>query len=445
MSKKVSEITVGGTDNCGRKIQYLYSTYANSFAIYRAENNVFIHYADTDAEARAQRALFAPLRPLRGEINVLIRKLMTALAPPDDNDRGEREFYLIQIADALYTGLIDGGTEQAVVELERIKAQLEDRLKSVGRMLFAFNTVWATLGVLLTLALFVGLMARIEAQIAGEGLRETVTYTFFFGQYFTVAALFGALGAWFSIALGLRHNDVRPSNNRLDNLVDPVLRIVIAVLAAMVLFCIVRLDLVTVQIGGNEVSWQSDDAPASATTEELAAALADELVAVPCMADLANSCQTPLSDDPAEPEALPPEAEAAETGEPGGTEPSVADEVAADTGDTNVTVANNPNPQNQDVKWRDLYVAILLAFLAGFSERLVGNLIGTRTGDPNATAPAPSAATLRNPPADRGPVRSPHMAEPEVDPPADLTLADAEPPAEVPDGAPGQAGPRSDI
>lgn len=311
----VRDIVVGAQDSRGQKIERIYSKVREKFAIYSADGKIWIQYADEgrlSADDRdlgeEQRKALAPLRALRGQIDGYQRKLKIALEPDGEEDRTEVDFYNQRVADALFSAL-QGNPVSAIAELGEIRADILDRLRSLGRLQFAKSTLLATILTLAALAGVILLAAMLEALFTDVPMKDTQTLDFMYSQHLWVAGLFGSLGAWFSIALTLRKADPKLSTSKLDNLVDPALRIVIAVLAATILFSMVRLDLFTLQIGDKALNWD---------------------------------------------------------------------------GLTN------------DLSWRGLHLAIFLAFLAGFSERLVGNLLDTveRTSAPSAPAVAGAAAAL---------------------------------------------------
>lgn len=311
----VKDIWIGAIDSRGQKITYIYSKVARKFAIYRAGGRVWIQYADEDQKTadgadlgEEQRKALAPLRVIRGQIEGFVRKLEEALRPIDGDDSAEIDFYGNRVADALFNAL-QGNATAADEELRLVRSELLDRLRSLARVQFAQATLVATILTLLALTLFVFLVARIEYSVRelygvmdADGkpltLTATDTLTFMRQNHIWAAGLFGSLGAWFSIALWLRKSDLQMSTNRLDNLVDPALRIMIAIISAGVLFTMVQLGMFSIMIGEQAINW---------------------------------------------------------------------------------------GPDKGDNGWRHIHVAIILAFIAGFSERLVGNLLDSEVGKVSPT------------------------------------------------------------
>jgi hypothetical protein len=307
--RSVQDIWRGNIDARGEEIEYIYSRVTRTFAIYRAGGRVWIQYADDGQTAAGggdlgaeQRKALAPLRMARGQIDGFLRKLAEALYPIDKADSVEIEAYNQRVADILFDGL-QGNAEDARAAIRDVIDDITARLRSLARLRFARATLVATLITLAALTLFVFFVARIEGLLRDRPLLCTDVLTFMRENHIWAAGLFGSLGAWFSIALWLRSSDLRLSTSPLDNLVDPTLRIVIAVISAGVLFTIVQLGVFSFSFGEVELTWTAD---------------------------------TPLPD-----------------GEAGAAGSGVKDETG----------------------WRAVHVAILLAFIAGFSERLVGNLL----------------------------------------------------------------------
>jgi hypothetical protein len=304
VSVNVEGIVKDGTDDRGNTIDEVYSKASGVFAIYRATNEVCIQFADDAATGSEQRKAVVPLRPAKGQIDGLLRKLCSSVSMPDAKDVEEIRFYNRQVADAFFMAF-QGEVPSATSRLDAIRADILERLYSRGRKKFALSTLIASGIGLFGLAALVLIIALIESLVRNSPMLATCTIAFVVETQLWAAALFGIMGAWFSIATALRFNEQLPTTNRLDNFVIPSLRVAIAVIAAIVLFSIVRLDLVSVSFGGHDVSWKA-----------------------------------------------PP------------------------TGD----------------KWYNLHVAIIVAFIAGFSERLVGNLIASATAvaKPAAAPPAPA-------------------------------------------------------
>lgn len=68
----VADLAEGKPDRNGHPVQVIYSRNAPEYAVYKANHRVTIHYADDPARAAAQRQDMAQLAPLRGEIEGLI-------------------------------------------------------------------------------------------------------------------------------------------------------------------------------------------------------------------------------------------------------------------------------------------------------------------------------------------------------------------------------------
>lgn len=337
-------IRLGATDAREQVVRKIYSKVSGTFVVYLAEDQktdeekaearkpksfwridrgtssdsqVRIEYSPIAAERVEQLKLLATLRALRGEIDGLQDKLLTALAPEDPWDRLEVESFNRQVADALVIAL-QGQPDYAFELLQAIRADIIERLASLARFQYCRCTLTATITGIVCFALLIFGSSLIHSVIIWSGLESGASFwstfrndpvqTFAADNYLWVSMIFGCLGAWFSIALGIRAQTYALSNRRLDNFVDASLRVLIAIISAILLFSIVRLNLFSVSFGGKALDFS-------------------------CM----------LTD------------------------------VSCHLGKS----------------WNGVHVAIILSFVAGFSERLVGSILGPAIPEGQQPEPEP--------------------------------------------------------
>ena len=90
-----------------------------------------------------------------------------------------------------------------------------------------------------------------------DALTNTIsrTISFIAANKIPLAAAFGALGALFSIAIGIRKRAIQPDMQNRDNVIDAILRVMIGVVSAVILFSLLRSQLVTLSFGPKQASF----------------------------------------------------------------------------------------------------------------------------------------------------------------------------------------------
>ncbi|WP_081159367.1 hypothetical protein [Ensifer aridi] len=239
----VGDISVGKTDLTGLEIVTVYSKIPKVYAVYANSERVMIQYADGEQLAMEQKLALAHLAPLRGEINGLIdgwrsskhasldkaqRKRHPNIAAADA--RAKR--YDRRTADALVVAL-QGDQASAEMLLGAIKHEILEERTSTGRVQYVLTAGFLTVAIFLVFWLL-----------------HSLDFPKFVAQNdIWMATGLGCLGAFFSIAIGIRGRTIQTDLRLRDNLVDGGLRIVIGAISAVVLFAIFRSHIFELSFG----------------------------------------------------------------------------------------------------------------------------------------------------------------------------------------------------
>lgn len=226
----VEDIFVSGKDSQGKEILEVYGRKKLEYAVYRIEGRVCLQYADDDKLNADQRKAMAPLNPIRGEINgVLDGWRESRIAHDARQKRAIR--YDRRVGDAL------------VVAFEDDVASAGNLLTAIKKDILDERVAWARFEYLIW-AFAMGGLASLLIWIIVSNTKLDPD-----GAFVWHAAAAGTLGAFFSIALGIRGRTVLPDMQRVANTMDAILRILIGVIAAAVLAALVISKAVTVMIG----------------------------------------------------------------------------------------------------------------------------------------------------------------------------------------------------
>ncbi|WP_218843533.1 MULTISPECIES: hypothetical protein [unclassified Sphingomonas] len=204
----------------------IYSIKPPEYAIYQTDTRVVVQYADDRALADRQRTSLIGLNPLRGEITGLTETW-------NRSKRGgfRAHAFSRRVANALALAL-EGDGVGAETELRAIRQEILDQRLAIGRFeylvaAFGVGVITMTLIALATLVLDWG---------------ET-------GAELARASAAGAVGAFFSITLAIRGRTVLPDLQRLANVLDAALRMVIGLIAGGTLMALVAAHVVSVGFG----------------------------------------------------------------------------------------------------------------------------------------------------------------------------------------------------
>ncbi|HEX8643814.1 MAG TPA: hypothetical protein VF702_07865 [Allosphingosinicella sp.] len=224
----VENVKLGSTDRSGYEIKCIFALNPPEYAVYGTDVRVALQYADDRDAARQQRTAMAACNPLRGQINGLIDGWRGV-------GRGSRPHRVIdydrRVADALVVGL-EGSVANAVDLLAEIRNDIVSERRSLAQSDYLLTAVITVL-VLLVIA------AAVRALPIFPDGAEAVASAAMTGS------AGGTLGAFFSIAVGLRGRTVLVDLQKWDNRRDAILRVVVGTIGGAILICLFLTGLVS--------------------------------------------------------------------------------------------------------------------------------------------------------------------------------------------------------
>jgi hypothetical protein len=243
----VADIKVGSNDFNGNQIQTVYGAVSKLYAVYRAADRVYVHFADDPTQGANQRAALSPLAILRSEVEARIERIRSreyrfrseaikaVLKASAYSRAGAIESRLARI---LLTAL-QGDDKGALAQLTALRDEMNEKRASEIRSWHLFYAALATLAT-------IGLCWGLSAPWFNETIHDFGDYS---PEYWNASAI-GAIGALFSIALQLRARAVPVDLQSWDNFCDAILRIFIGAVSATILYALFFGGLVSLQIGG---------------------------------------------------------------------------------------------------------------------------------------------------------------------------------------------------
>ncbi|MDX0722942.1 hypothetical protein GOD64_29885 [Sinorhizobium medicae] len=248
----VADIIKDQTDMTGSEIETVFSKVSNTYAVYGTAERVMVQFADDAKLGSEQRLALSPLNPIRGEINGLIDGWRSGSLISSERKKLIARRFDRRTADAL-TIALQGDQTHAAALLKAVKADLLDERTSMGR------AEYLVIAIICAIVMFLGLSwlatPTQAAVIKGAG-GELIS-----GSYIGWAAGLGCLGALFSIALGIRTREIRTDLRRRDNLIDAVLRIFIGAVSAVILFSLLKSQLVALALGNSDFGFGALSSP----------------------------------------------------------------------------------------------------------------------------------------------------------------------------------------
>lgn len=255
----VAELEEKKDDALGVKIEAFYARNPPYYAVYRTFERVALQYADDPETSAAQRKAFTRINPVRGEINGLIDGWRNPRGLFKTELRQKAQRYNRRVGDALAVAFEDD-IDGAVALLTEVKQDV-----------ISERTAWARLEYV-AVSLLIGAVIIGAVQIA---LAFPNWAIFRYGDADMLhAAVTGALGAFFSIALAIKDRTVLPDFQRLANWTDAALRMVIGIIAATVLMALIKAGVVNIDLGAQAADPARLAADAAAATTPAAKAAA---------------------------------------------------------------------------------------------------------------------------------------------------------------------------
>lgn len=246
----VADLTPDGVDFAGNLVTCLYAFVPPRYAVYRTQARVMVHFADMPAEAAAQRQRIACLTPLRGQISNLINGWHTAAdrwwVPWSKvnplRKKGMR--YDRRTADAIILAL-DNAQPTAISTATSLLAEIKNDIISE-------RTSMARSDYLRFALLLVGLLMGFAGIAAQDFVQQRLQLPELVAVWTAVGG--GALGAFFSIAIGLKSRTVLIDLQNRDNHADALLRMLIGAIAGGMLLCLLVSGLISSVIDVNQMT-----------------------------------------------------------------------------------------------------------------------------------------------------------------------------------------------
>ncbi|HZF93960.1 MAG TPA: hypothetical protein VEZ20_03710 [Allosphingosinicella sp.] len=225
----LEHVKLGGTDRSGYDITCIYALNPPEYAVYGTKIRTSIQYADDPVLAKQQRSAMSVCSPLRGQINGLIDGWR-------GNGRRSRSHrvgdYDRRVADALVMGF-EGSLSSTLDLLTEIRNDIVAERRSLAQSDYLLTAV-------ITLAALLMLFLGVRAGIGDTSHANPVWNAALTG------ASGGTLGAFFSIAVGMRSRTVLVDIQKWDNRRDAILRVLVGTIGGAVLICMLLTGLVTV-------------------------------------------------------------------------------------------------------------------------------------------------------------------------------------------------------
>lgn len=224
----VENLKLGEKDRSGYAVTCIYALNPPEYAVYGTEVRTSVQYADDPVLARQQRSAMAACSPLRGQINGLIDGWR-------GKGRGARSHRVVdydrRVADALVMGF-EGSVANALALLTEIRNDIVAERRSLAQSDYLLTAVIAVVTLLL---LFAGLRVVIDSIQHPQATWNAAL----------IGASGGTLGAFFSIAVGMRSRTVLVDIQKWDNRRDAVLRVIVGTIGGAILICLFLTKLVT--------------------------------------------------------------------------------------------------------------------------------------------------------------------------------------------------------
>lgn len=361
----VSEVRVGVLDAAGTPIEVVYVKNAPSYAIYGTHQRVMVHLADELAERATQQEMLATLNPLRNEINALIDGWRTS---PEHEKQALTRLYDRRVADALALAF-EGNPSSAQTLLKSTLDEISEERQSRGRiqhLLFAGCAVIAV-------AAITFLASLIWGERKANPLDGDINALLF-------AAAIGAVGALVSIAIAIQERRLATDLQPRDNITDAVLRIAVGSVGALLLIAMIRADLINLdmRIGPDRVPSATQTASTPPDTAGTGGAASGSGTTATTPSGNSTTPAAPTGAGTATAGAAPATTTAGTTTPTAGTETGNSASGTAPVTDARSTgraaAQDVPGQRIGKSRTTELLVMLVIAFFAGFTERMVSRL-----------------------------------------------------------------------
>lgn len=369
----VSEVRVGVLDAAGTPIEVVYTKNDPLYAVYRTSQRVMIHLADDVEERKKQQETLALLNPLRNEINALIDGWRTSA---EHDKEALTRLYDRRIADAL-TLAMENDPISSKALLKSTLDEIGEERQSRGRIEHLLYAAAASV----VIGLLVMLATSVWDAKTAQFLDHHVNALLF-------AAAIGAVGALVSIGIAVRERQLKTDLQTRDNVADAVLRVTVGAVGALLLIAMMRADLIDVDFGNVDLAHR-DDAPETAPRDtsstggsgQTAGTVQSSATTAPATAPPPSS-PTPVGAAGGASPPPPPgggggaTATTARVAAPVATDTSVAVVPGTGAGTREGDATRQPQAAASPLRDRttELLIILVLAFFAGFSERIVKQL-----------------------------------------------------------------------
>lgn len=260
---KVVDIVRGEADYTGSIIETVFYKVSEIYAVYATDERVLVQYADDAKLGSEQRLALYPLNPIRGEINGLIDGWRAGGLFKTKKKKSMARRFDRLTADAL-TVALQGDPPHAAELLTNVRDGILEERTSIGRTEYLIT---ASISALVVFLFFSWLSMPAQLPVSSQSFGGFVA-----ANGIWLASGVGALGALFSIALGIRSRDIKTDLQRRDNIVDAILRILIGAVSAIILFSLFKSDLVALSLNGRLINLAPrSDATTTDAARELAA------------------------------------------------------------------------------------------------------------------------------------------------------------------------------
>jgi hypothetical protein len=226
----IAEIKKGMKDVSDEEIRCIYAKKPPEYLVYRNSIRVMVQFADDPEKAKEQRLAFAALNALRGQITGLIDGWHNS---NDQVKQARAKRYDRRVADAMITAL-EGGIPDALALLAEVRDDIIAERKSIAQTDY-----------LLVAALFGILLLILIGVLSSPWFTPLPTMPPHADLIWTGAAG-GVLGAFFSIATGMRTRSILIDLQQRDNRRDALLRITVGTLAGGILLSLFLTNMASI-------------------------------------------------------------------------------------------------------------------------------------------------------------------------------------------------------